>query len=484
MKKSIIESFKNPAVYFVFSRYFTYAVQFVNSLFIAVYLGSYYLGIWGFLNIIISYVFNLNFGVSQAANILILTNKENEKFSKKIINNGFTLTTILSILTLLFFLTVKIFRFKFGLKYDFNTYFIPMLVIVFFTHLNIFMSNIYRVYNQLGKTVLYQSLFPLLLLLIIPFYREKELLWYMVLLNSLVYLVSFLVFIFNFPIKLQFDFDMEFVKRILSKGLYLFLYNSSFYLILLSTRSFISNYYKVEEFGQFTFSFSLANIALLLLESLSFVIFPKIINKFSTESEEKIKNMLQDLRIVFITLSHFMIHTAIMLYPFMMLFLSQYKDSIKSFQFIALTILIYENSYGYQGLLLAKNKEKLLSYLSIFALFINVLVIYFFVAIIHVTIEKAIIATLITYFLYVLSVGYFGRILVYKKTSLFETIYDLFPIKLMLPYSISLIIAFYFNNIIYNIIPFFIYMVLNFSDLLKLKNMALKLIKNKNVIKI
>ena len=88
MKKSIIESFKNPAVYFVFSRYFTYAVQFVNSLFIAVYLGSYYLGIWGFLNIIISYVFNLNFGVSQAANILILTNKENEKFSKKIINNG------------------------------------------------------------------------------------------------------------------------------------------------------------------------------------------------------------------------------------------------------------------------------------------------------------------------------------------------------------------------------------------------------------
>ena len=47
-------SLKNPAILYMLSRYGTYAIQFVNSIFIAVYMGPYYLGIWGFINLIIS----------------------------------------------------------------------------------------------------------------------------------------------------------------------------------------------------------------------------------------------------------------------------------------------------------------------------------------------------------------------------------------------------------------------------------------------
>lgn len=39
----IRKSLSNPAILYIISRYGTYIIQFINSLFIAIYLGPYYL---------------------------------------------------------------------------------------------------------------------------------------------------------------------------------------------------------------------------------------------------------------------------------------------------------------------------------------------------------------------------------------------------------------------------------------------------------
>ena len=81
-------------------------------------------------------------------------------------------------------------------------------------------------------------------------------------------------------------FSLTYQGAILKKGLLLFLYNTCFYFIIISVRTIISGNYEVEEFGLFSFSFTLAHAVMLLLESLMFVIFPKMIGKMTGDNKE------------------------------------------------------------------------------------------------------------------------------------------------------------------------------------------------------
>src|SRR5665647_333755 len=87
---------RNKVVYFVFSRYLTYAVQFINSLFIAVYLGPFYLGVWGFINLIIQYFTQINFGISQSVNTIASIHKSDEEYVKKMVGTSMTMLIVLS----------------------------------------------------------------------------------------------------------------------------------------------------------------------------------------------------------------------------------------------------------------------------------------------------------------------------------------------------------------------------------------------------
>jgi O-antigen/teichoic acid export membrane protein len=90
------KAFINPAIFYVISRYATYIIQFVNSLFIAVYLGPYYLGIWGFINLVLGYLAQINFGIPHSVNIIVSVNKEKEEYAQKVIGNGLTMILGLS----------------------------------------------------------------------------------------------------------------------------------------------------------------------------------------------------------------------------------------------------------------------------------------------------------------------------------------------------------------------------------------------------
>lgn len=483
--RSILKiALKNKVLHYVFSRYVTYFIQFVNSLFIAVLLGPYYLGIWGFITLIIQYLNQVNLGIAHSVNAIISIHKNKEWYVQKIIGTSLTMLLALSILTIVFFAANMIFKFNIGNKYNFPTY-VPVVVMIGITgFFNSLLSNIYRVYGKITEITINQSAFPVLMIVAIIFFRGESLLWALVVANLLAFLISLLIYVSRTPVKLKFLFIGRLVKTIQTKGWHLFVYNTSFYLIMISTKSLISGFYTVKEFGFFTFAFSFANVVLLLLQSFSFLIFPKIINRMATATDEKVIQLLGMLRDAYITTSHFLIHLAILFFPLFIVFFPQYNQSVQAFKLIALTIVLYTNSFGYSGLLIARNHERELGYLSLFALIINFTTALILIKILNFPFSYIIIATMITYSVYVYFLGQKGRKKLLLNTSVSNVLKDIFPVRILIPFFSSLFLILFDIPSIYFIIPVIVFVILNFKSIFKIKALIHQITINPNFINI
>ena len=480
LKKGI----KNPAIIYLISRYGTYIIQFINSLFIAVYLGPYYLGIWGFINLVIGYIGQLNLGISHSVNVIISIQKQEEDYVRKIIGNGISMVLCLSIVFVMFFMLNKIGILQIGNNYNFSNYIFPIAIISVLTHINALFSNIFRVYGKIHAIAINQSLYPIIVLFVIPFFREERLLWAMLITNSIAFVISFVLFLVQTPVKIKPLFEWEVFKFIQVKGWHLFIYNTSFYLILLTTKSFISSNYTVSEFGYFTFSYSLANVVLLLLNSISFLIFPKMLNRFATSSNEQITKILTSLRSAYISLSHLLIHFVIMVFPLFLLFFPDYSESSSVFKVTALTIVLYTNSFGYQGVLMAKGKEKLIGHIAIGALILNIILSAILVHFVNVSFNFVILSTLITYLIYVTVIGKFGMSILKMSSNFLSTIKNVYPWRMMIPFIISLLFVFLETPEWFFMVPFVLYLFLNWKEIFGLKIMFLKVVNNPNFINI
>ncbi|MBP1644453.1 MAG: conserved rane protein [Bacteroidetes bacterium] len=472
---------KNKVLNYIFSRYATYLIQFINSLFIAVYLGPYYLGIWGFISLVIHYINQINFGISHSVNAIIAIHKDNELYVKKIIGTSITMLLGLSFLLILLFITNDFFDLNIGSKYNFSSY-APMVAIIgILSYFNSLFSNIFRVYGKVLEMAINQSAFPILMLIAIIFFRGEDLLLALVYTNLISFLFSLILYLCRVPIKFKPVFIPRLIKTIQKKGWYLFIYNTSFYLIVISTRSFVSTYYKVDEFGYFTFAFSLANVILLLLQSFSYLIFPKILNRFSNKNTESNNQLLNRLRNTYITTSHLLLYISLITFPILLILIPKYSDSFEAFSLITLTVVLYTNSFGYSGLLIAKGKEKTLGYVSFASLLLNIILVYILTNILKVDFSMAILGTMISYFVFVFLLTKLGRKYIQLESSLNSCLKDAFPIRLALPFILATIFAIIKLNSLLMIIPLMIFIILNYKILISLKQDVKQLIINPNI---
>lgn len=483
-KKSFVKVLSNPAILYMISRYATYIIQFVNSLFIAVYLGPYYLGIWGFINLVLGYIGQLNLGIPHSVNVIIAVKKQNIAFCERIIGNGISMILLLSAITFLFLFMIRLDIISIGSKYQFARYVLPVTIIAVFTHINSLFSNIFRVYGKIAAIAINQSLYPVLVLCLLPFFRGEKLLWVIIMANGVAFVVSFFIYVFRSPVKVRPAFSSKLVSIIQTKGWYLFLYNTSFYLILLTTKSFISKNYTVEEFGFFTFSYSLANVVLLLLNSISFLIFPKMLNRFASSSNEQIHKLLGDVRVAYISTSHLLIHAVILLLPLFLLLFPMYTQASSVFKVTALAIVLYANSFGYQGVLMARGKEKTLAFVAMGALLLNIMFATILVYGLQVTFDFVILSTLLAYLLYVLILAIYGRKVLNLPVNVLAVLKDVYPWRMMLPFALSFGLVAFGVSDIYFIIPFVVYLLLNFKDIVFIKDVVKRVLSNPNFINI
>ncbi len=476
--------FKNKVILFVFSRYGTYFIHFINSLFIAVYLGPFYLGIWGFITLVTSYMNHLSFGIADSVTAIISVKKDKEFYVEKVIGTALTMLIGLSVVAFTLFSINGFFELNLGSKYNFSTYTPVVVLIGILAYFNNLFNHIFRVYGKLFEIAFSQTVFPLLMLLAIILFKDKQLLWAMVVANFLAFLLAFIMYIVRTPVKLKPLFIYDLFRSIQIKGWHLFVYNTSFFFIVISTRSFVSGFYSVEEFGYFTFAFSLANVMLLLLQSMAYLIYPKMLNRFATSNTSHNIDLLQKLRDAYVTTSHLLIHIAILFFPVFLFMFPEYAKATEAFKLIALSILLYTNSFGYSGLLIAKGKEKKLGRLSFTALFINVVGALVLIKVLNVPFTLVVLATMFSYFTYVFMVGKMGRKMLRLNNSFVAVVKDIYPLRLLIPYVLSLVLILFSVPDNFLVLSLILFLVLNFRVLLNLKSIVKSVILNPNFINI
>jgi len=475
---------RNKIFHYIFSRYFIYALQFINTVFLAIFLGPFFLGIWGFIQLIIQYFNQINFGIPHALNNILSIHKKSNKFVTFSFNTGLSLVFLLCVLVVLLFVIYGLLGYDFGESYKFNKYSNLVCAIIIFNYLNSVFINLFRVYNKLWEITFSQAIFPILTLFCLFFYRGEDLLNKLVWANLLSFLIVFLLFIVRSPIKIYPIIAKPLIQELKKKSLLLFLYNSSFYLIIISTRSLISSNYSVTQFGLFTFAFSLASIVLLLLDSFSFLIFPKMINRLAKLNNEDAFKLLHSMRSNYILLASGITHFAIFCFPFFVFFFPKYQETISTFSLVAITQLLYATCFGFPVLLMARKKEKQLAFFSFTGLILNVVLGLFLIHILNVDYTLVIFATSLTYMVYTFFIVKKGLCELNLKTNIKQLFLMLFPLKLSLPIVISIFLSFSFFSIFQFIFPLFLFILMNFSEFKKLLVDLKKMISNPDLINI
>lgn len=441
MMGKIKQIFKNKVVLYLGTRYLTYFFQFLSSIIIAVKLGPYYFGIWGFLLLLINYFRITNFGISNAANVLIVQNKENEQKVKDLVVGALISVGILSLMIVLFAVYYFLFGIPFFQKYEVGMLFYAICFIAILTHFNILLMNIYRIKNRLFEVAFQQSAVPILVLITCLFLRDKELVYALLGAHVVGNILALLLFIFKKKIPWKGTFSVSILKAIINKGFFLFLYNICFYLIIVSVKTIISIYYTVEEFGFFTFSYSLANVVLLFLQALTFIVSPKIIDKLKSQDAESVQTLIKNIRVSYVSMAFGLGFLSLIVFPVFLELVPKYKEALTVIQLAVLTVVLYTNSFGYGTYLMAQNKEKTIAKISSFALLINVIIALSLIHIFQVTYEYVILATTFTYVLYTYLCVHFGKRQMGLKDGFLKNFTDCFQLSLLVPYIIAIAVV-------------------------------------------
>jgi hypothetical protein len=133
---------------------------------------------------------------------------------------------------------------------------------------------------------------------------------------------------------------------------------------------------------------------------------------------------------------------------------------------------------------MARGHEKKIGIIAFCALILNIMLSAILVSVVKVSFEYVIVATLVTYLIYVATLGAYGRKVLGLTNSFADITKDIYPWRMMLPFCISFLMIIFSVPDIYFVIPFILYSVLNRIDLIKIKETIIRLIIDPEIINI
>ena len=473
--------FNNKIIIYITSRYAVYGLQFITSMVVAGKLGPFYMGVYGFLQMILMYLTQINFGIPHSLNVILVHNKNNEELSDNYIGNSLFIVLSLSLLVGLFYLYYKIFGIDSFERYQVDKYVIWICVVGILQYFNTLFQTVVRIKNRLRLLAFMQSLTILLNFIVVWIFKGETLITILVVNNVLSNLIA-IYFAYKqglFPKLSNIHIKKELLSEIIKKGFFLFLYNSCFYFIVISVRTIISGNYAIEEFGKFTFSYSIGHALLLLSGAISTIVFPKMIDKLSSKNLEEVDHVLTTVRISYISATYFLVFLALPFFPVLLYFLPKYQDAIYALNLIALAVLINTNSFGYSALLIARNKENYSALISFLSLIINVCIALLLVNVFHVGYGLVILSIMFTYLFFTISSTYIGTKLL-GQYSLKRVFSDTFPFRLLIPYIAAVFLSVYEQEK-FIFMPLLLYLILNKKDIVLIANYLKRMMFNQNL---
>ncbi len=474
--------FKNKILSYLLSRYVIYAIQFVSLTIIANRLGAYNYGIWGFILLLISYLNIINFGIGHSINVYVVQFKNQPLEVKDYVASSFVATFILISTLAIIGIIYAIFPEIIPSKYRIGYLFYGVLIVGSLQYLNLLMSNIYRAQNRLMELAIYQSSVPVAIFMCSIIFSGKELINALVFSYIFAQAFSLTLFICRKGFPKGGNVKAVYIRNLFTKGIFLFLYNACFYLILNSTSTLVSLSYSVNEYGLYSLSYTLGHSILLIMEAFTFIVFPKVIDKFYTGDIETVKNILKSIRTNYVVLTHGLIYVAFVFFPLLIKIFPKYDDALPPLNFMILAIVLSSNSFGFNTLLIARNKGKKCATISIISLIFAISIGIFLSKIIEVPFYYMIIGIACAYIMFAVLCSYVAQKVIYGKIQ-DNILLSVFPINLLIPYIVAVIIV--LINIPWLVpIPLIVYLILNVNTIKVILTTFKQIIRRPNFIDI
>ena len=350
----------NGKVVFILSKYATYAIYFIISLVIANKLGLFYFGIYGFLKLIIQYFTYSNLGVNYSSLVIM-----SEDANKDITKNSSILTSsiIITFFSLTFFYLIfvaicNLYDIEFYNRFNIGQYVFYIFFIVLIKQINQLYINIYRVYDRL-KIINWAYIIPCIGEFIILFTGNGKrlldnIMWAMVFSNGIV----FIIFLVDAKFSISNNIDIKATKKLVRRGIMLLLYNISFYFIVLVAKSYISSEFQIEDFAQYSFSYNISDAVMLLNSSVSFFIYPNLINKLSSSnSTDNSLLLMREMQQYYMIAASLVIIITLIASHFLQLIVPDYVKSEYILQILLLSQLLVANSFIMTTFLVQQKKE-------------------------------------------------------------------------------------------------------------------------------
>lgn len=484
MKALLSKIFNNKVVLYMGSRYLTYALQFFTTLIIAVKLGPQEFGIWGFILLMINFFNIVDFGISNSLNVLLVQDRSNSSQCARYISASAIIITILSALVILTYVLVRFINPEIISKYN-SWQFLPLVVfVVIISYYNKSLSVVYRVGNRLLEVAIYQSLIPVLLFASIVIFHESTL-WYMIGSYLLGHIIIILFFLSNGLATFKQLPSCQDVKAVSSKGFWLFLYNSAFYLIMYITLLFVSNYFQVEEYGKFNFAYTLSHSIFLLIDAFSFIVFPKILDKLKSKDYNKCRSAISLVRSNYITLVYSLVFFALPFFELFCSFIPKYSDCGRALCLSAVAFLPYVNAFGMNTFLIAQNKERVLSFVSITLLLINAILLFVFKTFMTFPFDFYFLSPMILYVIYTISCALLTRLKMGYDSNIIDILKLSFPMNSMvfiLISLISIILSYSLKSFWVLLIPALLYYLFNYRNMIYTTKTIISIIHKPNIV--
>lgn len=448
----------NKVFLYMGTRYATYGLQFVLLLIVASKLGPYNYGIWGFITMLLNYFYIINFGIANSVNVLIVQNKGKQTIINDYVKSSLYAISILIGILILMMCLYGLYDFPLFNKYNIGFSFYVICIIAAFQYINLLFSNICRAQGHLLELSIFQTSIPVAILITTLFVNSNYLLYGLLCAYVIAHFISFLFFLYRKRIPLRGKFSGEKLVYLVKKGFFLFLYNASYTLIFTTTASVISYYYTVEEYGHYSFSYNLGHSVLLILEAFAFVIFPKIVDQFYTGTKERIKEVILSIRTNFVSFSHGLMYLAYFLFPYFMVLFPKYRDATPALLLTAISIVLSTNSFGYNTLLISKNKEKKVAIASGVSLILNI-IIGILISLSGAPFYMVVLCMMVSYITFAYICAYYACCFLNDKHDFVSIISSIMPLPLVAPFVVALLVPFF--DIRLSILPLLVFICLN-----------------------
>lgn len=481
MKLSLL--LKNQVIGYALTRYLVSGISFITSMIVAIKLGSYLLGIWGVFLLLRRYLQLINLGIPDSSTILLIQNKNSPEEKLKIESNAIIILGLISVLIIASGLYAYFIGIDYVNKYNLRFEYLLLCAIAVFTLYDDLFCKIYRVEGRISEITFYQSIIQLLSFILVFLFTGQNLIYALISAYLIGTIISFFIFLIRGQIHYSFKINFKVIKALMKKGIFLFTYNLLFYLIFISTRTFVSYYYDVSEFGYFTFANTLSNAIILLIDAIASLLIPKLIDRYHTNNILIINDTINKLRINYMYASYFLMFVLLIAFTGLLFLLRDYYNTYNIVVFMAITVVIQTHSFAYTVYMMANNKEKLIALCSSLALGLNIILNLLSIILLQVGYQYVIIGTSISYLCFTFACVYYSRKNMGISYGIISVIRECLPLNLTIPLIILLISGIYGWRWLL-LLSTAIFFILNHKILYQLTKTLRSIINNPHIINI